>query len=1317
MNRHALYQFAAQLDAVDAHAALTSAAHDGAFGSSTQDNPTQAQAVAGNYKLGRATVQGLRVAIEQPQGSIRRGVGPDGKEWASRMAAHYGYFVGTKGADGDGIDCFIGPFPESKTAFVINQNNKGGGFDEHKVMVGFMDEKHARAAYLNSYERGWSGLKSIVPLSISQLRWWLKHGKTRVALTSDQLPEDGNQTMNKVEWNREQPKGMTIDKVLYEARRLDGADGLLLDCVSMDEIMEDSDGVIALDALVVEYAQMGRTAERLRVIMDRSGGEVKAPAVQVSEPFKARGVTNIAAVYELSDGQTVSIFFHNPDTSPNKLTTGDELISWKWLLNKKDITIVVAPEKGQDLNPRTVAQRIMKLAEKNSAAFQKANAKRAERLGAIQESRDRIAEKEATLSEKLAQLEAVKFEKEQSDGKKRPNSEIQGTFNARSLEIGTILKADGWDFVDGQYEKGGVSIWGRGGADLAEPHYEYTIKGGNLEARVAVADDLSVSTDETASKVLEVANGAIVQEQTAAQRVDAAYQFANATDAFKERVAESIDETDYSEFASAKAMDLKAKELGAEIHWGLGATLDGVEDEDDFDPEAEFDACPVVDQDEDATLDGDFKGHPFRGNQYKKASAHSHAAVKASISAKHAEKDGDAKGAKTAHKSAHYSHMAAAESTSGKARRYHRKMAKFHGGKSGMALDSVVLDDAGDFTDSIVGKIMQGGELKGRAVIGGDGKAMVFVGDSDDQRVTFRSKGEGNPILTASWSDDDAPLMVEWLLNPVEASSESDDEAEFLKSAVQAVADHTMARLVTSKYFTFPYEGDEVIVTDEVRARVEAAIGEPLVEAVLEGLEGQVTLVPASKAKGEEKEPATPVEVYAFKDATPEALALFAIGAQNTATHSTYKTAVSVEKSADANGMSVRWEAVAALPTFDDATGGLFGDGDSGFIRGELTYNGTKLAMVYVREDGMAAFDYTEALKDGLSVGYFDPFEDDYSGWNDAWDEVISKLRDVCDGSSYAQRPAIEVFKEALEKKGWSDKGTGTYMKTEDGQIAIEMSEDANKWHRATLKVWIDDKWADMPDEVAEDAREYQDFAPNASDDEVAYELSKLLESADVLQAWADSNKPSGVAPSNEAVVQVDNDVTRLNAALKAAPKDRETVSSDDPQAIEKLEKKLAALQMRQEFMKKANRLIKKGDDAGLLAMGFTQATIEAFKKPDFAGRVGFPDYELSNNNGVISNTRKRLEDLQRRKASEATPQPEVPPVTPDPVSHANNAQDREFLMSVIDGTHPEILEPELAGKIEEAYQRNSADVEMVSLFSQAVNAYTQAMMTATAGV
>lgn len=43
------------------------------------------------------------------------------------------------------------------------------------------------------------------------------------------------------------------------------------------------------------------------------------------------------------------------------------MVSWKWLLNRKDPTVVVAPERGQDLNPRGVACRIMRLARPRSS--------------------------------------------------------------------------------------------------------------------------------------------------------------------------------------------------------------------------------------------------------------------------------------------------------------------------------------------------------------------------------------------------------------------------------------------------------------------------------------------------------------------------------------------------------------------------------------------------------------------------------------------------------------------------------------------------------------------------------------------------------------------------------------------------------------------------------------------------------------------------------------------------------------------------------------------------------------------------------------
>jgi hypothetical protein len=66
--------------------------------------------------------------------------------------------------------------------------------------------------------------------------------------------------------------------------------------------------------------------------------------------------------------------------------------------------------------------------------------------------------------------------------------------------------------------------------------------------------------------------------------VDAAYQFANATDTFKKWIAESVNAVNYSPFLTAKAMDIAAKANGASIMWGEfgGATLDSAGDADEF---------------------------------------------------------------------------------------------------------------------------------------------------------------------------------------------------------------------------------------------------------------------------------------------------------------------------------------------------------------------------------------------------------------------------------------------------------------------------------------------------------------------------------------------------------------------------------------------------------------------------------------------------------------------------------------------------------------------------------------------------------------
>ncbi|WP_217957978.1 DUF3560 domain-containing protein [Acutalibacter muris] len=91
------------------------------------------------------------------------------------------------------------------------------------------------------------------------------------------------------------------------------------------------------------------------------------------------------------------------------------------------------------------------------------------------------------------------------------------------------------------------------------------------------------------------------------------------------------------------------------------------------------------------------------------------------------------------------------------------------------------------------------------------------------------------------------------------------------------------------------------------------------------------------------------------------------------------------------------------------------------------------------------------------------------------------------------------------------------------------------------------------------------------------------------------------------------------------------TISSDDPQAVEKLTSKLEACQKRQEFMKSVNSFYRKNGTAH----GCPGVSEETAKRMDEAVRTGyswvtapFPSYELSNNNAEIRRLKQRIEQL-----------------------------------------------------------------------------------------
>lgn len=118
-------------------------------------NLESAMALYGQKKLdGRTEFQGMKISIENKKGSTRSGTDKHGKAWSTTMQCHYGYIRLTNGADGEHVDCYIGPDDESDRVFVVHQNDPDTGeYNEDKVMLGFNSAKEAKRMYLAHYNK------------------------------------------------------------------------------------------------------------------------------------------------------------------------------------------------------------------------------------------------------------------------------------------------------------------------------------------------------------------------------------------------------------------------------------------------------------------------------------------------------------------------------------------------------------------------------------------------------------------------------------------------------------------------------------------------------------------------------------------------------------------------------------------------------------------------------------------------------------------------------------------------------------------------------------------------------------------------------------------------------------------------------------------------------------------------------------------------------------------------------------------------------------------------------------------------------------
>ncbi|MCH7335190.1 hypothetical protein [Acinetobacter sp. NIPH 2699] len=137
--------------------------------------------------------------------------------------------------------------------------------------------------------------------------------------------------------------------LLLDMQRHDDHSGLLSSFDGLALLLESIDAEYAdFDSIIVEYRYLDKLMSMLHKAMQTaSKGGVKVLKVEQSEkPFRHKKVLNIAVSYDFEDGQTITILFHNPDRDAKRIAPQDTLLSWKIMMNNRDVTGVIQPNQG-----------------------------------------------------------------------------------------------------------------------------------------------------------------------------------------------------------------------------------------------------------------------------------------------------------------------------------------------------------------------------------------------------------------------------------------------------------------------------------------------------------------------------------------------------------------------------------------------------------------------------------------------------------------------------------------------------------------------------------------------------------------------------------------------------------------------------------------------------------------------------------------------------------------------------------------------------------------------------------------------------------
>lgn len=113
-----------------------------------------------------------------------------------------------------------------------------------------------------------------------------------------------------------------------------------------------------------------------------------------------------------------------------------------------------------------------------------------------------------------------------------------------------------------------------------------------------------------------------------------------------------------------------------------------------------------------------------------------------------------------------------------------------------------------------------------------------------------------------------------------------------------------------------------------------------------------------------------------------------------------------------------------------------------------------------------------------------------------------------------------------------------------------------------------------------------------------------------------------------------DRAVKRLKKSMKPYGAGT-TISADNPNAVQLMKLKIEEAESIQDCMKVVNKIVKskkltiEEKIAQMVDIGYERATAGELLSPDWAGRIGYPAYKLTNNNANIRRMKGRLVELE----------------------------------------------------------------------------------------